>query len=101
MDEIKKEYINDNGENYEIIKEEKKEYINDNGERVVEHKIYLLKIDNKWKGQKTYYDKNKEILKKKIIISKRNRYQNDEEYREKVKSKRREAYARKKLEENK
>jgi hypothetical protein len=68
MDEIKKEYINDNGENYEIIKEEKKEYINDNGESVVEHKIYLLKIDNKWKGQKTYYDKNKEILKKNKIL---------------------------------
>lgn len=61
MNDIKKEYINDNGENYDIIKEVKKEYINDNGEKVIEREIYLLKNDDKWKGQKTYYEKNKDI----------------------------------------
>ena len=88
-------------EDYEIIKELSKEYINEKGEKVIEREIYLVKNDKKWKGQKTYYEKNKDKLKKYIIDNKRDRYKNDEEYREKVKSKQRESYAKKKLEKKK
>ena len=85
-------------ENYKQIEEKEREYMNERGEKVIERIIYMIRDDNKWKGQKKYYDKNKETLKKKIIQSNKNRYQNDEEYREKVKSKQREKYAKKKLE---
>jgi hypothetical protein len=81
--------VNSTEENY-------KEYIDENGIKTIERTIYIIKEDNKWKAQKTYYEKNKEVLIKKIIESKRNRYKNDEEYREKVKSKMRENYAKKK-----
>ena len=80
----------------EIIREEVKEYVGDDGVKVIERRIYIKVEDNKWKGQKKYYDSNKEEIKKNIIEYNRNRYKTDEVYRESVKAKRRESYIKKK-----
>jgi hypothetical protein len=84
--------------NQQIIKEELTKYIDINGINIIEKKIYINIDDNKWKSQKKYYENNKEELKKYVIQYKKNRYQTDIEYREKIKAKRRESYAKKKLE---
>jgi len=80
----------------EIIREEVKEYVDENGVKVIERRIYIKVEDNKWKGQKKYYDINKEEIKKNIIEYNRNRYKTDDVYRESVKAKRRESYLKKK-----
>lgn len=80
----------------EIIREEVKEYVGDDGVKVIERRIYIKVEDNKWKGQKKYYERNKGEIKKNIIEYNRNRYKTDDEYRDRVKTKRREDYAKKK-----
>jgi len=80
----------------EIIREEVKEYVDEDGVKIIERKIYIKVEDNKWKGQKKYYDSNKEEIKKNIIEYNRNRYKTDDIYRESVKAKRRESYLKKK-----
>jgi len=80
----------------EIIREEVKEYVDENGVKVIERKIYIKVEDNKWKGQKKYYESKKDEIKKNIVEYNRKRYQTDEVYRETVKGKRREAYLKKK-----
>jgi hypothetical protein len=80
----------------EIIREEVKEYIDEEGVKVIERRIYIKVEDNKWKGQKKYYDSNKDEIKKNIVEYNRNRYKTDEVYRDSVKAKRRESYLKKK-----
>jgi len=80
----------------EIINIETKEYMDDNGIKVIEKRIFIKVEDNKWKAQKKYYDSKKDEIKKNIIEYNRNRYQTDDKYREIVKAKRRESYAKKK-----
>lgn len=80
----------------DIIREEVKEYVGDDGVKVIERRIYIKVEDNKWKGQKKYYESNKGEINKNVMEYKKNRYKTDEEYRERVKASIREAYAKKK-----
>ena len=89
-----------------IIKEEEKievnEYINEEGERIKERtiikKIYIKETKNEIEkdSQKRYYEKNKEKVNDYIKRYSNERYKTDHEYREKIKQKRREDYAKKK-----
>ena len=81
-----------------ILKEEVEEYIDEEGIRVINRKIYIVVEDDKWKSQKNYYEKNKEDIKKYVAEYNKNRYQEDEEFREKVKDRRRKNYMKKKNE---
>lgn len=80
----------------EIIREEVKEYIDEEGVKVIERRIYIKVEDNKWKGQKKYYESNKTEINKNVMKYKNNRYKTDEVYRERVKASIRESYAKKK-----
>ncbi len=87
-----------------IIKEEEtineKEYVNDAGKIIIERtiqKIIYIKDNTKVKdSQRKYYENNKEKVTNYIREYSNERYKNDEEYREKIKQKRRENYAKKK-----
>ncbi len=81
-----------------IVKEEIEEYIDEEGNKVILKKLYIVVEDEKWKSQKNYYEKNKGQIKKYVSEYNKNRYNEDEEFREKVKTKRRERYAKKKEE---
>lgn len=80
----------------DIIREEVNEYVNEDGVKVIERRIYIKVEDNKWKGQKKYYDINKEEINKNVMKYKNNRYKTDEEYRERVKASIRKSYLKKK-----
>ena len=88
-----------------ILKEEVEEYIDEEGIRVINRKIYIVVEDDKWKSQKNYYEKNKEQINTNIAEYRKKKYNEDEEFREKIKEKRREYYLKcknkKKMEENK
>ena len=82
--------------NQEILYEEINEFIDDKGVKNIERKIYIKIDDNKWKAQKKYYENNKNDIIKHIVEYKKNRYNTDEVYREKIKANRRESYSKKK-----
>jgi hypothetical protein len=84
-------------EKHKIIEETTNEYIDENGIKMIERKIYI-KVEDKDKYQKEYYENNKERIKKYIIEYKKKRYQSDEKYRDEIKAKRRESYQKKKKE---
>ena len=80
----------------DIIREEVNEYMDEDGVKVIERRIYIKVEDNKWKGQKKYYESNKTEINKNVMKYKNNRYKTDDVYRESVKAKRRESYLKKK-----
>lgn len=82
-------------EDYNIIKINENQYFNKNGEKIIE-KIIFVKEDNKWLGQKKYYENNREKINEHIKNYRKDKYQNDEEYRNKVLARKREIYKNKK-----
>lgn len=88
-------------ENYDIIKINENEYINENGEKIIEKIIFVregnnLENNNKWMSQKKYYEKNKDKVNEYTKEHRKERYRNDEEFRNKVLAKKREYYHNKK-----
>ena len=75
-----------------------KEYIDEEGNKVIEKTIYKIIYikEDKWNSQKKYYDNNKDKIFNKINEYRRNKYNTDEEYKDKMKIKRREYYLKKK-----
>ena len=59
-------------EKHKIIEETTNEYIGENGIKIIERKIYI-KVEDKDKYQKEYYENNKERIKKYIIEYKKRR----------------------------
>lgn len=81
--------------------DEIKEYTDERGIKIIEkiiYKIIYVKEDKDFESQKRYYNNNKEKIGNYIKEYKKDRYKNDEEYREKIKEKRRQNYALKKKE---
>lgn len=84
--------------NYKIIAEEKIFEEDQDGNRkeilvrIVEFDRSKISRENKIKYIKKYTAENKEEINKKILEINKNRYKNDEEYREYIKRKRREYY---------
>lgn len=77
------------------------EYIDEHGIKIIEkiiYKIIYVKEDKDYESQKKYYNNNKEKIGNYIKEYKKDRYKNDDEYREKIKEKRRQNYALKKKE---
>lgn len=81
----------------EILREEINQYTNEDGKIVLEKKIYIKILEDKWISQKKYYENNKQIILKNAGEYKKNRYNTDEQYREKIKEKLRENYKKKKI----
>lgn len=83
-----------------IIKEEEtieeKEYINNLGEKVIERIIKKIIYIKDKDSQRRYYENHKEKVTNYIREYSNERYNNDEEYREKLKQKSRDSYAKKK-----
>ena len=80
-------------------------FIDENGQIIVE-RIYYIEVNKPQseaskQAYKKYFDKNKETIQEKYKEYKKDRYNNDPEYREKLLIKQREAYQRKKLEKEK
>ena len=79
--------------------DEIKEYTDEHGIKIIEkiiYKIIYVKEDKDYESQKKYYNNNKEKIGNYIKEYKKDRYKYDEEYREKIKEKRRLNYALKK-----
>jgi hypothetical protein len=88
-------------DNKKYINEETIYEIDNHG---IEQKVIVRTImkENKYiesikKANKAYHERNKETINKKIVEWQKLKYQNDPEYREKMKEKRREYYHRKKI----
>ena len=88
-----------NDKNLKITNIEEKTYTNENGTIVIEKVVYVKNENEALKNaQKKYVQKNKEKLNEYIKINRREKYNNDPEYRERLLARKRAAYARKKEE---
>ncbi len=76
------------------VKEEIEEYIDEEGNKVILKKIYIVVEDEKWKSQKNYYEKNKNEINTNLAENRKKKYNEDAEYREKIKAQQREYNAR-------
>lgn len=88
-----------NDKNLKITNIEEKTYTNENGTIVIEKVVYVKNENETLKTtQRRYYEKNKQKLNEYIKINRREKYNNDPEYRERLLSRKRAAYAKKKEE---
>ncbi len=95
-----KEYFEDNKEK---IKEQREKYEEENKEKIkLRHKEYYAKYDPELKRlrNKRYYEKHREQVIRRNAETLKERYKNDEEFREKMKMKTREKYMKMKEEQN-
>ena len=88
-----------------VINTEEKKYINDEGNIIIEKIIYVKEKNKPLKesqkeaqkeAQKKYYQKNKEKLNNNTKEYRKLKYNNDEVYRERILSLKRESYIKKK-----
>lgn len=89
-------------DNSNITSIEEKTYTNENGDTVIEKIIYVKKKNEALiNAQKKYFERNKEKINEYTKNNRREKYNSDPEYRERLLARKREAYARKKEEKNK
>jgi len=89
-----------NNEKYKIIKEKIEYEIDENGNRI-KVVFKLVEKNNKYyknfkKAWDAYRERNKEELNKKAADRRKNKYNNDPDYKEKIKEKNRQYYRNKK-----
>jgi hypothetical protein len=93
--------MDEHNEDYHLVKEEIRNETDENGNtKIIIMKYFEKKnkyAENIKKANKAYHERNKETINKKIVEWQKLKYQNDPEYREKMKEKRREYYKRKKI----